>query len=75
MENEMAACRRCNAARGHQTIGAWFVECQSLGWDPNGVSIIERLEDLDRCIEERGGQRRARRYIQSQLRRLRRAVE
>ena len=75
LENEMAACRRCNAARGHQTIGAWFVECQSMGREPNGTAIIARLEDLTQCIEKRGGQRKARRYLESQLRRLRRAVE
>jgi 5-methylcytosine-specific restriction endonuclease McrA len=74
IENELAACRRCNGGRGHRTPGEWFDECVRRGWEPNGAVIVRALEALDAAIEERGGQRRARPYLRSQLRRLRRAT-
>ena len=70
LENEMAACRQCNKARGHKTIGQWASECIEAGWAPNLDAVTERLQDLLVTINERGGQRRARAYIESQLRRL-----
>ncbi len=75
LENEMAACRRCNKARGHQTVGAWLDECASRGWTPNTERVVAQLEELLSSIEARGGQRRARRYAESQLRRVRRLQE
>lgn len=74
IENELAACRRCNSERGHRTPGDWFEECVRRGWDPNGAVIVRALEALDAAIEVRGGQRRARPYVRSQLRRMRRAI-
>lgn len=74
IENELAACRRCNGERGHRTPGDWFDECARRGWQPNGEVIVRALERLDAAIAERGGQRRARPYVGSQLRRLRRAL-
>lgn len=70
LENEMAACKRCNSQRGHQGLGSWVVECEARGWKPNVTQIRTRLLELKSAIEERGGQRRARRYLDSQLRRL-----
>jgi hypothetical protein len=70
-ENEVAACRRCNGERGHRTLGEWLDECKRRGWRPNRELIIRRLESLQAAIKERGGMRRARPYIDSQLRRLR----
>jgi 5-methylcytosine-specific restriction endonuclease McrA len=70
IENELAACRRCNGERGHQTPGAWFDECDRRGWNPNRESIVRALCSLQQAIAERGGQRRARPYIAAQLRRL-----
>jgi len=70
IENELAACRRCNGERGHRTPGEWFDECDRRGWNPNRETIVNALYGLQRAIEERGGQRRARPYIASQLRRL-----
>ena len=35
IENELAACRRCNGERGHRTPGEWFDECERRGWNPN----------------------------------------
>jgi hypothetical protein len=70
IENELAACRRCNGERGHRTPGEWFDECERRGWNPNRQVIVRALQSLSEAIAERGGQRRARPYIASQLRRL-----
>ena len=75
IENEVAACRRCNGQRGHRTLTRWLVECRGRGWEPNRETIVRCLRELERAIEERGGQRRARPYIQSQLRTLERIRE
>jgi hypothetical protein len=74
IENEVAACQRCNQRRGHRTPSEWADECEGLGWQPDRVRLISVLESLDAKIAERGGQRRARPYVRSQLRRLQRAV-
>lgn len=74
IENELAACRRCNGERGHRTPGDWFDECDRRGWNPNLVVIVDALRRLDAAIEQRGGQRRARPYLASQLRRLDRST-
>jgi 5-methylcytosine-specific restriction endonuclease McrA len=70
IENELAACRRCNGERGHRTPGEWFDECERRGWNPDRATIVAALRRLQQAIAERGGQRRARPYIASQLRRL-----
>ena len=70
IENELAACRRCNGQRGHRTPASWFDECEGRGWHPNRDTLVRALEALRAAIAERGGQRRARPYIESQLRRL-----
>jgi hypothetical protein len=72
VENELAACRRCNGERGHQTISGWVADCRGLGRTPRLEVVVAALERLQQAILERGGQRRARPYISSQLRRLRR---
>jgi hypothetical protein len=71
IENEVAACRRCNGERGHRTPGEWIDECERRGWDPNVDAVVRALESLRAAIEVRGGQRRARQYVATQLRRLR----
>lgn len=70
IENEVAACRRCNGRRGHRTPADWLEECVGLGWCPDPQRLILALRSLDAAIEARGGQRRARPYVASQLRRL-----
>ena len=70
IENELAACRRCNGERGHRTPGEWFDECERRGWDPNLTTLVRALRALDEAIVRRGGQRRARPYVAAQLRRL-----
>jgi hypothetical protein len=71
IENEVAACRRCNGERGHRTPGEWVDECERRGWEPNVAAVVGALESLLAAIEVRGGQRRARAYATTQLRRLR----
>jgi len=71
VENELAACRRCNGERGHQTISGWVTDCLGLGRTPRLDVVVAALERLQQAILDRGGQRRARPYISSQLRRLR----
>jgi hypothetical protein len=73
LENEVAACRRCNGQRGHLTPGEWIEECERRGWEPRRDTIVGVLRSLERAIVDRGGQRRARTYVRSQLRRLTRA--
>ena len=70
LENEVAACRRCNGQRGHLTPAEWLDECERRGWAPATATVVAALVRLREAIGERGGQRRARPYIQSQLRRL-----
>jgi len=70
IENEVAACRRCNGQRGHLTPAEWIDECERRGWQPDRAAIVRSLRSLQEAIQERGGQRRARPYIASQLRRL-----
>lgn len=72
LENELAACKRCNNERGHQSPAGWLHDCMGMGRTPRTDVIIGALERLQQAIRERGGQRRARPYIDSQLRRLRR---
>ena len=71
LENEVAACRRCNHERGHRTPGEWLEECERRGWPADREAIVRALVALEQAIRERGGQRRARAYVASQLRRLR----
>lgn len=74
IENEVAACRRCNGERGHMTPAEWVGECQRRGWQPNLRAIVRALESLQMRIARDGGQRRARPYVSGQLRRLRRMM-
>src|SRR3954464_15459260 len=81
-ENEAAACGRCNRARGHSSPADWLQEgrprrggaggARRRGWEPDGAALLALLSSLERAIRERGGQRRARPYLDGQLRRLRR---
>ena len=72
IENEVAACKRCNNERGHRTLGEFADECEGLAREPDVERIIRSLESLQAVITSRGGQRRARPYVATQLRRLRR---
>ncbi len=69
LENEVAACSRCNGERGHLTPVDWLAECERRGWQPDRVAIDAALGRLRAAIGARGGQRRAARYLDGQLRR------
>lgn len=70
LENEVAACRRCNRERGHQSVTQFAEECRRRGWRPEVPRMTRVLADLDAAITRRGGQRRARPYILRERRRL-----
>ena len=71
IENEVAACRRCNKQRGHKKPLDWLQECEEVkGWQPNKAVIARCLKSLDQAIQKKGGQRKARPYLATQLRRL-----
>jgi hypothetical protein len=72
LENEVAACRRCNGERGHRTPVEWLEECERRGWAPDEPRLTRVLAALERAIAREGGRRRARPYLDAQLRRLRR---
>jgi 5-methylcytosine-specific restriction endonuclease McrA len=71
-ENEVAACRRCNGARGHTGPVEWLEECERRRWSPDEPRLRRALLGLQEAIARAGGQRRARPYLDAQLRRLRR---
>ena len=66
------ACGRCNRERGHASPADWIAECERRGWEPDIPAVARALEELERAVAERGGQRRARPYLAAQVRRLRR---
>ena len=70
LENELAACRQCNRARGHTAPVTWLAACEGRGLAPNRSAVARALVALRDAIATRGGQRRARPYLESQLRRL-----
>ena len=73
-ENEVAACGRCNGERGHRSPVEWLEECGRRGWRPDADRLERSLVALAEAIALRGGQRRARPYLDGQLRRLRRST-
>jgi hypothetical protein len=72
LENEVAACRRCNGERGHRGPVEWLEECLRRGWHPDEARLGRSLAALTEVIAREGGQRRARPYLDAQRRGLRR---
>ncbi|ASO21401.1 hypothetical protein FHR81_002372 [Actinoalloteichus hoggarensis] len=72
LENEVAACGRCNRSRGHISPVDWLADCEQRGWRPDAGRVLRALTAFAQAVAERGGQRRARPYLQGQLRRMRR---
>jgi hypothetical protein len=70
LENELASCRACNRGRGHLAPAVWLEACEARGLQPNREVVGRTLVALRDAIAERGGQRRARPYLDGQLRRL-----
>lgn len=73
-ENEVTACRQCNRRRGHTAPVAWLAACEDRGWTPDRGAIERALRRTAAAIEARGGQRKARPYLDGQLRRLARVA-
>jgi hypothetical protein len=69
-ENEVPACRPCNRRRGHLAPSAYLADCEARGLSPNRDAIVGSLGRLAEAIALRGGQRRARPYLERELRRL-----
>ena len=69
-ENELAACRRCNRERGNLPPAEWLRRCRARGWEPDEGLVVRRLHALRGAFGARGGARRARPYVDGQLRRL-----
>lgn len=72
IENELASCRGCNKRRGHISPVDWIEECHRLGFEPNVTAVRNCLLTLESRIMSEGGQRRIRKYLETQLRRIRR---
>ncbi len=70
LSNEVAACRRCNAERGHRSPSDWLTACEERGWEPDRAAAQALLVDLAAELEVRGGHRAARQAVDAQLRRL-----
>ena len=56
LENEVAACRRCNSQRGHRSLGEFAAECEALGREVDRDRIIRVLRSLEDAIARHGGQ-------------------
>ena len=72
LENKVAACRRCNGERGHRGAAEWLEECVRRTWPADADRVRRVLASLQEAIARRGGQRRARSHLATQVRRLRR---
>ena len=66
----MPACSRCNRRRGHMAPSAYLADCRARGLAPDRAAIERSLWRLAAAIAQRGGQRRARPYVERELRRL-----
>jgi len=64
------ACARCNRRRGHMAPSAYLADCRARGLTPDREAIERSLLALREAIAVRGGQRRARPYLERELRRL-----
>ena len=70
IENEVAACARCNRERGHASPVQWLDEVRQRGRTPRRDVLEEALVRLASRISSSGGARRARRPLAAELRKL-----
>ncbi len=70
LENEVAACARCNRERGHATPVRWLEEVRRRGREPRDAVITASLVRLAERIGERGGAWRIRKALASELRKI-----
>lgn len=73
LENEVAACARCNRERGHASPVQWLHEARQRGRRPRPDIIEAALVRLAERIRSDGGARRLRRHLAAELRKLGRA--
>lgn len=70
LENEVAACRRCNRERGHATAVQWLDEVRARGREPRPEVLEASLLRLAERIRAEGGARRIRGALAAELRKL-----
>lgn len=70
LENEVAACRRCNRERGHASPVQWLDEVRMRGRMPRPEVVEAALRRLADRIRRDGGARRIRGYLRAELRKL-----
>jgi hypothetical protein len=70
LENEVAACARCNRERGHATPVQWLDEVRQRGREPRPDVLEASLVRLAERIRRDGGARRIRRTLAAELRKL-----
>jgi hypothetical protein len=70
LENEVAACGRCNRERGHASPVQWLDAVRALGRDPRGEVLEAALVRLAERIRDNGGGHRIRRTLAAELRKL-----
>lgn len=70
LENEVAACARCNRERGHASPVQWLDEVRRRGRTPRADVLEQALLRLASRISTDGGARRARTQLAAELRKL-----
>ncbi len=70
IENELAACSRCNHERGHASPVQWLDEVRMRGREPRPDVVEAGLRRLADRIAAEGGARRIRKTLASELRKL-----
>lgn len=70
LENEVAACGRCNRERGHATPVQWLDEVRRRGRTPRPEVLEASLARLAERIRREGGARRIRKTLAAELRKL-----
>lgn len=70
LENEVAACARCNRERGHASPVQWLDEVRQRGRTPRADVLEDALVRLASRVSSNGGARRARRQLAAELRKL-----
>lgn len=70
LENEVAACRRCNADRGHASPVQWLAEVRARGLEPREDVLVAALVRFADRVRAEGGAHRARAALRSELRKV-----
>lgn len=70
LENEVAACGRCNRERGHATPVQWLEEVRRRGREPRPEVIEAALVRMAERVHGHGGAWRSRKALWSELRKI-----